>query len=111
MGYKYKGIGVIKVAGYLAEVGDVRRFESPRQIQKPAGLFNAAIPLIAKNPEFKSLHKYYTTRANNPLKEKQSVIVISCKRLGCREIKRLNLSEELYMMISNAQAWQTMINA
>ena len=25
-----KGIGVITVAGFLAEVGDVRRFESPR---------------------------------------------------------------------------------
>ena len=42
-------------------------------------MFNAAIPLIAKNPEFKSLHEYYTTRANNPLKKKQSVIAISCK--------------------------------
>ena len=98
---------MITVAGFLAEVGDVRRFESSRQIQKLAGLslrenssgkhkgqttiskrgrsklrtvlFNAAIPLIAKNPEFKSLHEYYTTRANNPLKKKQSVIAISCK--------------------------------
>lgn len=33
-----KGIGVITVAGFLAEVGDVRRFESLRQIQKLAGL-------------------------------------------------------------------------
>ena len=102
-----KGIGIITVAGFLAEVGDVRRFESPRQIQKLAGLslrenssgkhkgqttiskrgrsklravlFNAAIPLIAKNPEFRSLHEYYTTRTNNPLKKKQSVIAISCK--------------------------------
>ncbi len=102
-----KGIGVITAAGFLAEVGDVRRFESPRQIQKLAGLslrenssgkhkgqttiskrgrsklravlFNAAIPLIAKNPEFRSMHEYYTTRANNPLKKKQSVIAISCK--------------------------------
>lgn len=102
-----KGIGLITVAGFLAEVGDVRRFESPRQIQKLAGLslrenssgkhkgqttiskrgrsklravlFNAAIPLIATNPEFKALHKYYTTRAQNPLKRKQSVIAISCK--------------------------------
>ena len=102
-----KGIGVITVAGFLAEVGDVRRFKSPRQIQKLAGLslrenssgkhkgqttiskrgrsklravlFNATIPLIAKNPEFRSLHEYYTTRANNPLKKKQSVIAISCK--------------------------------
>ena len=102
-----KGIGITTVAGFLAEVGDVRRFESPRQIQKLAGLslrenssgkhkgqttiskrgrsklravlFNAAIPLIAKNPEFRSLHEYYTARANNPLKKKQSVIAISCK--------------------------------
>jgi transposase len=102
-----KGIGVITVAGFLAEVGDARRFESPRQIQKLAGLslrenssgkhkgqttiskrgrsklravlFNAAIPLVATNPEFRSLHEYYTTRANNPLKKKQSVIAISCK--------------------------------
>ncbi len=28
-----KGIGLITVAGFLAEVGDARRFESPRQIQ------------------------------------------------------------------------------
>ncbi len=102
-----QGVGIITVAGFLAEVGDVRRFESPRQIQKLAGLslrenssgkhkgqttiskrgrsklrsilFNAAIPLIATNPEFRELHRYYTTRANNPLKKKQSVIAISCK--------------------------------
>ena len=102
-----KGIGIITVAGFLSEVGDVRRFESPRQIQKLAGLslrenssgkhrgqttiskrgrsklravlFHAAIPLIAKNAEFRSLHEYYTTRENNPLKKKQSVIAISCK--------------------------------
>ncbi len=102
-----QGIGLITVAGFLAEVGDVRRFESPRQIQKLAGLslrenssgkhkgqttiskrgrsklrailFNAAIPLIATNPEFRELHRYYTTRESNPLKKKQSVIAISCK--------------------------------
>lgn len=102
-----KGIGIITVAGFLAEIGDARRFESPRQIQKLAGLslrenssgkhkgqttiskrgrsklravlFNAAIPLIATNTEFRALHEYYTTRANNPLKKKQSVIAISCK--------------------------------
>ena len=42
-------------------------------------LFNGTIPLIAVNPEFKSLHEYYTTRTNNPLKKKQSVIAVSCK--------------------------------
>lgn len=102
-----KGIGLITVAGFLAETGDLRRFESPRQIQKLAGLslkenssgkhkgqttiskrgrsrlrailFNAVIPLIATNAEFRELHQYYTTRAVNPLKKKQSVIAIGCK--------------------------------
>ena len=102
-----KGIGLITVAGFFAEVGDLRRFESPRQIQKLAGLslrenssgkhkgqttiskrgrrklravlFNVVIPLIAVNPEFKSLHEYFTQRPDNPLKKKQSVVAISCK--------------------------------
>ena len=33
-----KGVGLITVAGFLAEVGDIRRFDSPKQIQKLAGL-------------------------------------------------------------------------
>lgn len=102
-----KGIGLITVAGFLGEIGDVRRFESPKQIQKLAGLslrenssgkhkgqttiskrgrsklrailFQAVIPLVAKNPEFRALHEYYTTRQSNPLKKKQSIIAISCK--------------------------------
>ena len=31
--------------------------------------------------EFKALHTYYTTRAENPLKKMQSLIVIACKLL------------------------------
>ena len=42
-------------------------------------LFQAAMPLVAKNPEFAELHHYYTTREDNPLKKKQSIIAISCK--------------------------------
>ena len=102
-----KGIGIISVAGFLAEVGDLRRFESPKQIQKLAGLslrenssgkhkgqttisrrgrdklrqvlFNAVIPLLAKNEEFRSLHQYFTTRTVNPLKKKQSAVALCCK--------------------------------
>jgi transposase len=104
---KIKGIGIVTVAGFLAETGDLRRFDSPRQIQKLAGLairdnssgkhhgatsiskrgraklrailFRSAIILAAKNPEFKSVHRYYTTRADNPLKKKQSIIAMCCK--------------------------------
>jgi len=104
---KIKGIGLVTVAGFIAEVGDIKRFDSPRQIQKLAGLairenssgkhkgqtsiskrgrarlrailFRAAIVLASKNPEFKEIHRYFTTRANNPLKKKQSIIAMSCK--------------------------------
>jgi transposase len=106
---KIKGIGLVTVAGFIAEVGDMRRFDSPRQIQKLAGLaitknssgkrkgtsgisrrgrsrlrtvlFRAAIAMVGKygNNEFKSLHRYYTTREKNPLKKKQSIIAMSCK--------------------------------
>lgn len=104
-----KGIGLTTVAGIFAEVGDIRRFTSPRQLQKLAGLaiaenssgkhkgqteisrrgrshlrailFRAAIPLVSQNSEFKNLHHYFTTRIDNPLKGKQSIVAICCKLL------------------------------
>lgn len=104
---KMKGIGVVSVAGFFAEVGDLRRFESPKQIQKLAGLairenssgkhkgqttiskrgrarlravlFNAAIALVGRNGAFKSIHEYYIGRKVNPLKKKQSIVAVSCK--------------------------------
>lgn len=106
---KIKGIGLVSVAGFLAEVGDIRRFDSPRQIQKLAGLaitqnssgkfsgqtsiskrgrsrlrkvlFMATISLVGKNgnAEFRELHRYYTTRQTNPLKKKQSIVAMGCK--------------------------------
>jgi len=102
-----KGVGLVTVAGFLSEVGDIRRFNSPKQIQKLAGLalresssgkhkgqttiskrgrarlrailFQAVMPLVAKNTEFAEIHNYYTTRIKNPLKKKQSLIALSCK--------------------------------
>ena len=104
---KIKGVGLIMAAGFIAEVGDITRFEHPRQIQKLAGLnikenssgkhkgkttiskrgrkrlramlFQAIMPLVAKNEEFKELHNYYTSRKENPLKKKQSLILLCCK--------------------------------
>lgn len=32
-----KGVGSISIAGFIAEIGDIRRFDSPKQIQKYAG--------------------------------------------------------------------------
>lgn len=102
-----KGIGTRTVSGFLAEVGDISRFQSPKELQKLAGLalvenssgkhkgkttisrrgrkrlryllFEAAMSLVAKNPEFASLHKYYTTRTINPLKKMQSLMAVAAK--------------------------------
>ena len=102
-----KGIGLVTVAGFLAEVGEIGRFGSPKQIQKLAGLelkenssgkhkgqssiskrgrkklrrilFQAVLPLLRSNAEFADVYQYYTTRQNNPLKGKQAVIAIGCK--------------------------------
>ena len=101
------GVGMITVAGFLAEVGDLSHYTHPRQIQKLAGLnlkenssgkhkgqtritkrgrprlrallFRCILPLVAKNEDFKTLHMEYTTRSVNPLKKKQSLIALCCK--------------------------------
>lgn len=104
---KIKGVGLVGIAGFIAEVGDIRRFEHPKQIQKLAGLnlkenssgkhkgkttiskrgrsrlrailYQSIMPLVSKNKEFIELHNHYTTRLQNPLKKKQSLILLCCK--------------------------------
>lgn len=101
------GVGLVTIAGFVAEVGDIGRFRSPKQVQKLAGLalrenssgqnkgqtsisrrgrarlrailFQAVMPLVSKNQEFREIHRYYTTRSKNPLNKKQSLIALSCK--------------------------------
>ena len=102
-----KGIGTVTIAGFIAEVGDIRRFKSPKQIQKYAGLelvenssgkhkgrskiskrgrrklrkilYQVMIPLLARNREFREIYDYYVTRVKNPLKRRQAMIAVSCK--------------------------------
>ncbi len=102
-----KGVGIKTVSGFLAEVGDISRFDNPKQLQKLAGLairenssgkhkgettiskrgrkrlryllFEAAMSVVGKNAEFAELHRYYTTRPVNPLKKMQSLMAIACK--------------------------------
>ncbi len=102
-----KGIGLATVSGFIAEVGDIGRFDNPKQLQKLAGyaivandsgkhngesrisyrgrkrlryvLYEAAISLIGKNAEFREIHEYYRTRKKNPLKKMQSVVAVACK--------------------------------
>ncbi|KON96730.1 transposase, partial [Aneurinibacillus migulanus] len=44
-------------------------------------LYKAIRPLVAKNPAFKALHTYYTTRQENPLRKQQSLIALCCRLL------------------------------
>ncbi len=102
-----KGVGSITIAGFIAEVGDIRRFNSPKQIQKYAGLelvenssgkhkgrsriskrgrrklrrvlYQVMVPLLARNNEFRSIYDYYVTRVKNPLKRRQAMVAVSCK--------------------------------
>jgi len=102
-----KGVGIKTVSGFLAEVGDISRFNNPKELQKLAGLalvenssgkhkgettisrrgrkrlryllFEVAMSLVSKNQEFAELHRYYTTRKINPLKKMQSLMVVAAK--------------------------------
>lgn len=102
-----KGVGIKTVSGFLAEVGDIRRFNDPKQIQKLAGmalkenssgkhkgettlskrgrkrlrhlLFEVSMSLVSKNPEFREIHHYYTTREKNPLKKMESLMAVANK--------------------------------
>ena len=102
-----KGIGIVMASDFLGEVGDPLRFKSARQIANYAGynlvenssgkaksgtciskrgrgqfralLYQMAFSMVHNNAEMKALHKHFTTRADNPLKKKQSLVVISKK--------------------------------
>ena len=106
---KINGVGENILAGILAEMGDISRFDDVKEIQKLSGmslvacssgkhkgqtkishrgrkrlrywLFQAAKSAVAHAEEFKQLHVYYTTRTSNPIKKMQSLIVIACKIL------------------------------
>lgn len=101
------GVGVLTVAGFLAEVGDLNNYDHGQQIIRLAGLnlkenssgkrkgktgiskrgrsrlrallFRAVMPMVAKNEAFKLLHQHFTTRSQNPLKKKQSLIALCGK--------------------------------
>ena len=102
-----RGIGLKTVVGFVAEVGDIKRFDDPKQIQKLSGyaivknqsgkhkgeshisyrgrkrlryvMYEAAVSVVSHSPEFRSIHQYYTTRDKNPLKKMQSMIAVACK--------------------------------
>ena len=102
-----KGVGLITAATFVGEVGNISRFQDPRQIQKLAGLnlvenssgkhkgkttisrrgrrrlrhslFFSMIAMLGKNREFRLLHQRNLMRENNPLNKMQSIIALCGK--------------------------------
>lgn len=103
------GISDVTIVELLSEVGSLTQYEHPRQLIKLAGLtlrenssgqhkgqkriskrgrrklrallFRVMMPLLRHNEAFKKLHEYYTTRTINPLRKKQSIVVLCGKLL------------------------------
>ena len=104
-----KGIGMVTVSVFIAEVGDIGRFDNPKQLQKLAGYaivsnesgkhngesrisyrgrkrlryvrYEAVISLVGKNAEFRKIHEYCRTKKEKTLKKMQSVVAVACKIL------------------------------
>jgi len=103
------GLGEATIIELLSEIGSFAQYQDPRQLIKLAGLtlkenssgqhkgqkriskrgrkrlrallFRVMIPLIRHNQAFRTLHEYYTTRPVNPLRKKQSIVVLCSKLL------------------------------
>lgn len=102
-----KGMGMITATVVVSEIGNINRFQDPRQIIKMAGLnlrenssgkhkgkttiskrgrrrlreglFRVMIPMLANNEEFRIIHHRNLTRENNPLNKMQSIIALCGK--------------------------------
>ncbi|MCM3567339.1 transposase, partial [Neobacillus mesonae] len=103
------GLGDTTIIDLLAEIGSFSHYEDPRQLIKLAGLtlrenssgqhkghksiskrgrrklrallFRVMMPMIRHNEAFRRLHEYYINRQVNPLRKKQSIVVLCGKLL------------------------------
>jgi transposase len=103
------GLGDTTIVDLLAEIGSFSHYQDPRQLIKLAGLtlrenssgqhkgqkriskrgrrrlrallFRVMMPMIRHNEAFRKMHEYYTNRTQNPLRKKQSIVVLCGKLL------------------------------
>ncbi len=103
------GLGDKTIIDLLSEIGSFSHYNHPHQLIKLAGLtlrenssgqhkgqkriskrgrrqlrallFRVMIPMIRHNEAFRELHEYYTIRQTNPLRKKQSIVVLCGKLL------------------------------
>lgn len=102
-----QGVGIVTAASFLAEIGDISKYESYKQIQKVAGLnlketssgmkkgktkiskrgrsnlrnilYQAATVMVAKNVAFKEIYTHLTKRQENQLTGKQAIVALSVR--------------------------------
>ena len=132
------GLGDATIVDLLSEVGSFSLYENPRQLIKLAGLtlresssgqhkgqkriskrgrkklrntlFKVIVPLIRHNEAFKQLHEYYTTRQQNPLRGKQSMVILCGKLLKvlhgiCKKkvfFNEQHMMKDLYCLVEAA---------
>jgi len=132
------GLGDATIVDLLSEVGSFSLYENPRQLIKLAGLtlresssgqhkgqkhiskrgrkklrntlFKVIVPLIRHNEAFKKLHEYYTTRQQNPLRGKQSMVILCGKLLKvlhgiCKKkvfFNEQHMMDDLYCLVEAA---------
>lgn len=103
-----KGIGIVTASGIVAELGDIRKYKTPKQMIKVVGLsltenssgkikgttsisrrglkdlrrllYQVILGMIRTNTAFKEMYIYYTTRRKNQLTGKQAIIAL-CRKL------------------------------
>lgn len=104
-----KGIGIMTASGIVAELGEIKNYQTPKQMIKMAGLaltenssgqkkgkmsiskrgrkdlrkilYQAVVGMIRTNAAFRELYEYYRYRAKNQLTGKQAIIVLVSKLL------------------------------
>lgn len=103
-----KGIGIVSASGIIAELGDIKKYNNPKQMIKMAGLslkenssgkmkgkttisrrgrkdlrrilYQVILGMIRSNTAFKEMYLYYTKRSKNQLTGKQAIIAL-CRKL------------------------------
>lgn len=106
---RIKGMGMTTASGIVAELGEIKKYQTPKQMIKMAGLaltenssgqkkgkmsiskrgrkdlrkilYQAVVGMIRTNAAFRELYEYYRYRAKNQLSGKQAIIVLVTKLL------------------------------
>ncbi|OOM75307.1 transposase IS116/IS110/IS902 family protein [Clostridium puniceum] len=102
-----QGVGIVTAASFLAEIGDISKYDDYKQIQKIAGLnlketssgmkkgktkiskrgrpnlrnilYQSSMIMVAKNEAFKEIYGHLTKRQKNKLTGKQAVVALSVR--------------------------------